>query len=168
MVYARYAARWESRKRRYCTFLHILCNCEHTMKEDKFARQSGQVGHIGRIMWRHDSVMFAILRGVIRVMNRFKKMQQECKRDVTKKVTHTAIRFHSTAGVKYPTVQVPVVQELLATAMDWKLLFDINAPEFGQRKEQPFPPEIVASQGGRPDGVIWSCSTKTVIWIVGS
>ena len=60
---------------------------------------------------------------------------------------------------------MPLVQELLATAMDWKLLFDINAPEFGQRKEQPFPPEIVASQDGRPDGVIWSCSTKTVIWI---
>ena len=55
--------------------------------------------------------------------------------------------------------------EVLANSVDWKLMFDINAPEFEQSKERPFPPEILACPGSRPDGVIWSCSAKTVIWI---
>ena len=44
-------------------------------------------------------------------------------------------------------------------------MFAINAPEFEQSKERPFPPEILACPGSRPDGVIWSCSAKIVIWI---
>ena len=34
-------------------------------------------------------------------------------------------------------------------------------------KERPFPSEIavVSGPGSRPDGVIWSMQTKTVIWI---
>ena len=44
-------------------------------------------------------------------------------------------------------------------------MFDINAPEFQQSKERPFPPEILACPGSRPDGVIWSCAAKIVIWI---
>ena len=46
---------------------------------DKLARWSGQKGHIGRITWRHDSIMFAIFRGVLRVVKRFKKAYQEKK-----------------------------------------------------------------------------------------
>ena len=52
-------------------------------------------------------------------------------------------------------MRVPEVKEVLAKAMDWKLMFDINAPEFEQSKERPFPPEILACPGSRPDGVIW-------------
>ena len=65
------------------SLLHILCGCEHAMKEDKLARRSGQKGHIGRITWRHDSIMFAIFRGVLRVVKRFKKENQEKKLGVS-------------------------------------------------------------------------------------
>ena len=43
--------------------------------------------------------------------------------------------------------------------------FDIN--EEGQVKDRNFPPEIavVTGEGSRPDGVIWSMESKTVIWI---
>ena len=44
-------------------------------------------------------------------------------------------------------------------------MFDMNVLEYEQRKERPFPPEIVPFAPNHPDGVIWSCSTKTVIWI---
>ena len=144
---------------------HILCGCVFAHGEDKKARQSGQTGHIGRITWRHDSVLFAIFRGVLRTVNRFKKVLQEGKLDVSKQVDSTCIQFKSEANVKYPTVQVPIVEHVLAKAADWKLMFDMNVPEYEQSKERPFPPEILGFSGGRPDGVIWSCSTRTVIWI---
>ena len=148
------------------SLLHILCGCEHAMKEDKLARRSGQKGHIGRITWRHDSIMFAIFRGVLRVVKRFKKAYQEKKLGVSSTTEYSTIQFRSELNVKYKhPVRVPDVKEVLAKAVDWKLMFDINAPEFEQSKERPFPPEILACPGSRPDGVIWSCSAKTVIWI---
>ena len=129
------------------SLLHILCNCAYAMGEDKLARQSGLAGHI--ITWRHDSVLFAIFRGVLRVVNRYKKAAQEGKLGV-----------RSEASVKYAPVRVPVVHYLIAQATDWKLMFDMNVLEYEQRKERPFPPEIVPFAPNRPDGVIWSCSTK--------
>ena len=148
------------------SLLHILCDCTHAMKEDKMARQSGHKGHIGRITWRHDSIMFAIFRGVLRTVNRFKKAQQEGRLGVSEVKDHSTIQFRTGANVKYKhLVRVPEVRKVLAGAVDWKLRFDINAPEFGQCKERPFPEEIMPFPGSRPDGVIWSCSIKTVIWI---
>ena len=44
-------------------------------------------------------------------------------------------------------------------------MFDMNVLEYEQRKERPFPPEIVPFAPNRPDGVIWPCSIKTVISI---
>ena len=43
--------------------------------------------------------------------------------------------------------------------------FDID--DEGQVKDRNFPPEIpvVTGDGSRPDGVIWSMESKTVIWI---
>jgi len=54
---------------------------------------------------------------------------------------------------------------VLEKASDWKLLFDVTAPTYGQTKNQAFPAEIMAFAGKRLDGVIWSMSSKTVIWI---
>ena len=34
-------------------------------------------------------------------------------------------------------MRVPEVKGVLAKAVDWKLMFDINAPEFEQSKERP-------------------------------
>ena len=57
-----------------------------------------------------------------------------------------------------------MVVDVLATALDWKFQFDIHAPDYNQVKSRMFPSEILeVSQ--MPDGVIWSCSTKVVIWI---
>jgi hypothetical protein len=55
---------------------------------------------------------------------------------------------------------------LLVSADDWKVQFDVN-DEGGSVKERPFSSEIavVSRPGSRPDGVIWSMQTKTVIWI---
>ena len=69
-------------------------------------------------------------------------------------------------------------QDVLARASDWKVQFDLDMSEgmskqregnhsAGYRTSLPFPPEIavVSGIGSRPDGVIWSMSRKTVIWI---
>ena len=61
-------------------------------------------------------------------------------------------------------------EEVLSGASDWKMQFDIDVTDgtsLGYRTSLPFPPEIavVSGKGSRPDGVIWSLSSKTVIWI---
>ena len=44
---------------------------------------------------------------------------------------YSTIQFRSESNVKYKhLVRVPEVKEVLAKAVDWKLLFDIDAPEF--------------------------------------
>ena len=55
---------------------------------------------------------------------------------------------------------------LLESADDWTVQFDVN-DEGISVKERPFPSEIavVSGPGSRPDGVIWSMQTTTVIWI---
>ena len=71
---------------------------------------------------------------------------------------------------KLPGPKVKV--EVLAQACDWQVQFDLDM-ESGSSKSWhklwhlPFPPEIavVSGKGSRPDGVIWSTSIKTVIWI---
>ena len=54
----------------------------------------------------------------------------------------------------------------MESANDWKVQFDVNDGGVSV-KERPFPSEIavVSGPGSRPDGVIWSMQTKTVIWI---
>ena len=51
-------------------------------------------------------------------------------------------------------------------ADDWKVQFGVN-DEGVSVKERPFPYAIavVSGSGSRPDGVIWSVQTKTLIWI---
>jgi len=44
------------------------------------------------------------------------------------------------------------------------LQFDLDAPKYQEIKERMFPSEIVEADK-RPDGVLWSCSSKMVIWI---
>ena len=61
-------------------------------------------------------------------------------------------------------------EEVLSGALDWKVQFDIDVTDgasLGYRTSLPFPPEIavVSGKDSRLDGVIWSLSSKTVIWI---
>ena len=75
-----------------------------------------------------------------------------------------------------------VGDDIFSKATDWKIQFDLDMEE-GLSKERhedggsykgkdfrrslPFPTEIatVSGKGSRPDGVIWSVSSRTVIWI---
>lgn len=136
------------------SLLHILCNCQVAIKEEPQSR----------ITWRHDSVLFAIFRAVLRVVNRFKNSQQ-AKKLSGKPREPTTIQFRTESNKRYAPVRAPVVVALLEKASDWKLIFDMTAPEYGQSKNQPFPAEIMPYAGKRPDGVIWSPSAKIVIWI---
>ena len=97
-------------------------------------------------------------------MNRFKN-EQQAKKLSGQAEAPNVIQFRSESGKKYVPVRAPVATMVLQKASDWKLLFDLTAPTFGQTKNQPFPAEILAFVGKRPDGVIWSMSSKIVIWI---
>ena len=133
---------------------HILCGCEHCLKEKPQSR----------ITWRHDSVLFAIFRSVLSVVSRFKKARAEGK---LKGSTETAgaISFKSESNTVWAAPRVPELTELLAKAPDWKLMFDIDSPKHGQSKAPPFPAEILAGVSEIPDGLIWSVSSKTLIWV---
>ena len=86
--------------------------------------------------------------------------------------------FKSTSGNAFKMPHSATKQDVLARASDWKVQFDLDMSE-GMSKQRegvhsdgycislPFPPEIavVSGTGSRPDGVIWSVSSKTVIWI---
>ena len=96
-------------------------------------------------------------------MNRYKKAQAEGRLGRATAPT-SAISFKSESNTEFKAVRAPDLKDLLATASDWKLQFDIDAPSHRQVKDPPFPTEIVATSL-RPDGVIWSSSSKQVIWI---
>jgi len=55
------------------------------------------------------------------------------------------------------------VEKVLDEARDWKVKFDID--EANQGKDDLFPAEILETSAHRPDGVVWSLSTKIVLWI---
>ena len=78
--------------------------------------------------------------------------------------TDQAISFVTEPKTKYKALRAPKVKDLLDQASDWQLQFDLDAPEYHQIKERVFPSDIVEA-GKRPDGVLWSCCSKMVIWI---
>ena len=86
--------------------------------------------------------------------------------------------FKSASGNAFSVPHAAPQQDVLARASDWKVQFDLDMSDgmsktregehsAGHRTSLPFPPEIavVSGKGSRPDGVIWSLSSKTVIWI---
>ena len=77
----------------------------------------------------------------------------------------SVVAFKSESNAKYAAPRAPEVKDVLAKAVDWKMQFDITAPAYDQSKERMFPAEILVQSGKRPDGVIWSCSSRTVIWL---
>ena len=133
------------------TLRHILCECR--IKEEPQSR----------ITWRHDSVLLAIFKAVLAVVNRFKNATQKSKRTLAQSQP-AAIMFKSEKGTKYTAARAQVEKGLLERAVDWKILFDLDHPESNQTKGRMFPSEIL-EVSKRPDGVIWSPSTKIVIWI---
>ena len=117
-----------------------------------------------RVTWRHDSVLLAIHKAVLKVTNQSKNTQCQEKRG-HQPDPPTALKFKDAKGdsYKHSVARAPVVKDLLiGKALDWKIKFDL-----GEGKTL-FPAEILETNGGkgtRPDGVIWSISTKVVVWI---
>ena len=130
-----------------------------------------------RITWRHDSVLYAIFRAIFTVVKRLKRTHAEGKLKGKQgaRSAPQAIRFKSATSMVNGTVskgadsvftapRAPETPAILPQASDWRLKFDLDAPAFGQTKAPHFPVEITMT-GDIPDGVIWSASTKTVVWI---
>ena len=61
-------------------------------------------------------------------------------------------------------IKCEVSDSILVEAADWELQFDMTTPAYNQSKERHFPVEILGG-GLHPDGVLWSRSTKPVVWI---
>ena len=145
------------------TLMHILCGCEIAHREKPQ----------NRIAWRHDSILFASYHAVT---DRIKKANEANPQSFNEVKTFqnplAAIGFKSDQGNTFKVPGPKVKVEVLAQACDWQVQFDLDM-ESGSSKTShkgwhlPFPPEIavVSGRGSRPDGVIWSTSTKTVIWI---
>ena len=124
-----------------------------------------------RITWRHDSILLAIFRGVMdRIQEANAQPRQE---DALPPINLKSVEtldgdslVSNTSGNSFTAPAKPTpLTCVLEKATDWQVQFDIN--EEGQAKDRPFPPEIavVSGKGSRPDGVIWSMESKTVIWI---
>ena len=143
------------------TLMHILCNCEKAHEEKPQ----------NRIAWRHDSILFAIYHAV---MDRIDEANEASPLSESKASLNptAAIGFKSGNGNTFKVPGPKMKVEVLAQACDWQVQFDLDM-ESGSSKSWhkfwhlPFPPEIavVSGKGSRPDGVIWSTSIKTVIWI---
>jgi hypothetical protein len=100
---------------------------------------------------------------VLKVTNQSKNTQCQEKRG-HQPDPPTALKFKDAKGdsYKHSVARAPVVKGLIGKALDWKIKFDL-----GEGKTL-FPAEILETNGGkgtRPDGVIWSMSTKVVVWI---
>ena len=150
------------------TLKHILCGCKKAINETPQSR----------ITWRHDSVLLAIHNGI---QERVKAANKQSQPASGGDGDQSFSKFTSTHGTTFSVPHAATKQNVLARASDWKVQFDLDMSEglskhregdqpvssAGYRTSLPFPPEIavVSGKGSRPDGVIWSMSTKTVIWI---
>ena len=143
------------------SLVHILCGC--CKGEEKVNVTEGYSEGQWRVTWRHDSVLLAIHKAVLKVTNQSKNTQCQEKRG-HQPDPPTALKFKDAKGdsYKHSVARAPVVKGLIGKALDWKIKFDL-----GEGKTL-FPAEILETNGGkgtRPDGVIWSMSTKVVVWI---
>jgi hypothetical protein len=127
-----------------CTLFHILVNCSFSLGSKRYN-------------WRHDSVLRTIQHVVVARIQDQNKRKPECK-DLP------SIRFVAAAAAdaktssssrssRYATRSRPSV---LSHANDWQYLFDYDASPV------LFPPSIYATDL-RPDMVVWSEATRTLI-----
>ena len=152
---------------------HILCSCEIAHRTSKEAPQS-------RITWRHDSILLAIHHAVKEQVD---KADSADPADTVNRIQRPLQTIFKSALIPSDNSEDKTVcgnvfsvpgpkakEEMLSGASDGKVQFDIDVTHgasLGYRTSLPFPPEIavVSGKGSRPDGVIWSLSSKTVIWI---
>jgi hypothetical protein len=121
-----------------CTLFHILSNCTTALTDKRYT-------------WRHDSVLATVLQILVPFMirhNASKPIRPQPPR----------IAFVSATSKIPGNSRRPLRKSLLEDANDWQLLIDFDCNQI------LFPPTIVATSQ-RPDVVLWSARTKTVIMI---
>jgi hypothetical protein len=143
----------------------------HFLKVQKFqdddkctlCRKTGFVSHIlsgckvslysGRYNWRHDSILYTMLPALEKHIG----LQNKTKIS-SHVVSHIKKSFvlASTKPTADTTSKQSYRQHLLSNANDWKLLVDLHHLPI------IFPTEIYVTDE-RPDVVIWSATTKTVL-----
>jgi len=119
-----------------CTLFHILSNCSTALTDKRYT-------------WRHDSVLATMLQILVPFLirhNASKPIRPQPPR----------IAFVSATSKIAGNSRQSRSKSLLATANDWQLLIDFDC------SQMLFPPTIVATSQ-RPDVVLWSARTKTVI-----
>src|SRR6185503_12646088 len=123
-----------------CTLFHILCNCTFSLLNKRYN-------------WRHDTVLSTFepfIRERLRKQNELKEIKRELKQ--------TGFITFIRAGAKPnpPIKKSTNLDTILCGANDWVVRFDYDsAPAMF--------PEVICATDFRPDIVIWSQSTKTVI-----
>ena len=118
-----------------CTLFHMLVNCTKALTDKRYT-------------WRHDSVLATMLQ--ILVPNLIRHNASELPSSKPSRIASAS------ATSKIPCSRTRRDKSLLSAANDWQLLIDFDC------HRMLFPPIIVATSG-RPDVVLWSTSTKTVI-----
>jgi len=123
-----------------CTLHHILVNCQHALEQ-------------GRYTWRHDSVLMNIKHHIENILPVFNSRKPLIFAEVAKKNFHISFMREGQTK-KLPTAAVR--RGLLDYANDWKIQVDFK------NKSTVFPPVICATSQ-RPDVVLWSVLSRTVI-----
>jgi hypothetical protein len=121
-----------------CTLFHILCNCPFSL-------------HRKRYNWRHDSVLRTLERVIV---NRIRDQNERKPTGLTVR----SIKFVPAGSKRSAASHSSSCPGILSHANDWQSLFDYDATPV------IFPPSIYATDQ-RPDIVIWSAASKTLILI---
>ena len=128
-----------------CSLKHILAGCTTALHQNRFT-------------WRHDSILLAIYQAVREAVNRG---LARLKLGVSERPSQTT--FVSSQGNKTHSRASPA-EALFESSDDWVVQFDLDVPEDGQTKNQPFPAHIGAV-AKRPDGLIYSDKLKKLVYI---
>jgi hypothetical protein len=148
-----------------CTLIHILSCCPVALRQ-------------GRYTWRHDSVLQTLRQPLLDHVQEQNRQIEKGRSEITfissveqrqreahlqhdekalQKLMADAAKLRR-RKFKSHVKSVPRLRDhLLMPASDWQLLVDFTD------KPIVFPP-IICPSGQRPDIIIWSESTKTVIW----
>ena len=121
-----------------CSLFHILCNCSFSLSQKRYN-------------WRHDSV----LRTIEYVISNCIRDQNERK---LSSLTPRSIKFVPPGFKRTALTYSSSCPGILSHANDWQYLFDYDATP------TVFPPSIYATDL-RPDVVIWSTASKTLVLI---
>jgi hypothetical protein len=131
-----------------CTLFHILVGCDKGLTDKRYT-------------WRHDSVLATMLQILVPALIRHNSSKPTAGRPApivftkAKSITTKLAPASAFSAIPASSPQVHG-KSLLTAANDWQLLIDFD-------KCRMLFPAIIIATDLRPDVVIWSCRTKTVI-----